>query len=103
MRYVARRRRDTRLAANDRQRPAGEHRSLVIPLTAIGGRAAIAQLPNGIEACVFDMDGVLTETATVHAAAWKQTFDDYLRGRADGAGEPFRPFDADLTGDPHPA
>ncbi len=41
------------------------------------------------------MDGVLTETATVHAAAWKETFDDYLHRRADRAGEPFHPFDAD--------
>ena len=52
------------------------------------------RLPDGIRACLFDMDGVLTKTATVHAAAWKQTFDDYLRRRAGRAGEPFRPFDA---------
>ncbi|GHC34645.1 HAD family hydrolase [Streptomyces cinnamoneus] len=48
-------------------------------------------LPDGIRACLFDMDGVLTQTATVHAAAWKETFDAFLR-RRDGAG--FRPFDA---------
>ncbi|WP_127357391.1 HAD family hydrolase [Actinacidiphila soli] len=48
-------------------------------------------LPDGIRACLFDLDGVLTKTAVVHAAAWKQTFDDFLR-RRDGAG--FRPFDA---------
>jgi beta-phosphoglucomutase family hydrolase len=52
-------------------------------------RPAIGRLPDGIEACLFDMDGVLTETAAVHAAAWKQTFDDFLRRR----GEPFEPFD----------
>jgi beta-phosphoglucomutase family hydrolase len=63
-------------------------------MAAMSLRAAIARLPPGIEACLFDMDGVLTETATVHAAAWKETFDDYLRRRADSAGEPFRPFDA---------
>ncbi|GAA0485290.1 beta-phosphoglucomutase family hydrolase [Streptomyces sp. NPDC046215] len=48
-------------------------------------------LPSDIRACLFDLDGVLTRTATVHAAAWKATFDDFLRAR-DGAG--FRPFDA---------
>jgi beta-phosphoglucomutase family hydrolase len=51
-------------------------------------------LPESIRACLFDMDGVLTETAPVHAAAWKQTFDDYLRGRAARTGEAFAPFDA---------
>jgi beta-phosphoglucomutase family hydrolase len=40
------------------------------------------------------MDGVLTETARVHAAAWKQMFDDYLRARAKREGSPFQPFDA---------
>jgi beta-phosphoglucomutase family hydrolase len=46
-------------------------------------------LPDGITACLFDMDGVLTETATVHARAWKQMFDEYLRSRE---GEGFKPF-----------
>ncbi|MGX5657585.1 HAD family hydrolase [Geodermatophilus nigrescens] len=36
-------------------------------------------LPDRIRACLFDMDGVLTRTATVHMAAWKRTFDEYLR------------------------
>ena len=36
-------------------------------------------LPDGITACLFDLDGVLTQTAKVHAQAWKQTFDEYLR------------------------
>ena len=47
-----------------------------------------------MSACLFDLDGVLTQTAKVHAAAWKQTFDDYLRRRADRLGEPFVAFDA---------
>jgi len=51
-------------------------------------------LPDGIRAGLFDLDGVLTRTATVHAAAWKEMFDDVLRGRADETGEPFVPFDA---------
>lgn len=49
-------------------------------------------LPDGIRACLFDLDGVLTKTAVVHAAAWKQMFDEYLRGRADRLHEAFAPF-----------
>jgi beta-phosphoglucomutase family hydrolase len=51
-------------------------------------------LPDDIRACLFDLDGVLTMTAKVHAAAWKEMFDEYLRRRAERTGEPFRPFDA---------
>lgn len=47
-------------------------------------------LPGTVRACLFDLDGVLTQTAAVHAAAWKEMFDAYLRAR-DGDG--FRPFD----------
>ncbi len=54
-------------------------------------------LPDRVTACLFDLDGVLTQTAKVHAAAWKQTFDDYLRRRASDRGEQFVPFD--LHGD----
>jgi beta-phosphoglucomutase family hydrolase len=50
-------------------------------------------LPDGIRGCLFDLDGVLTKTATVHAAAWKETFDAFLVGRAAATGEPFVPFD----------
>jgi beta-phosphoglucomutase family hydrolase len=50
-------------------------------------------LPDGSRACLFDLDGVLTDTASVHAAAWKQMFDDYLRARAERDGTPFHPFD----------
>ena len=42
-------------------------------------------MPDGVTACLFDLDGVLTQTAKVHAAAWKQMFDDYLRKRARSA------------------
>jgi beta-phosphoglucomutase family hydrolase len=51
-------------------------------------------LPPEIEACLFDLDGVLTQTAKVHAAAWKTTFDEFLRKRAQERGEQFREFDA---------
>ncbi|UNO42947.1 beta-phosphoglucomutase family hydrolase [Streptomyces sp. MST-110588] len=47
-------------------------------------------LPDTIRACLFDLDGVLTKTAVVHTAAWKEIFDAFLR-RRDGAG--FTPFD----------
>ncbi len=50
-------------------------------------------LPDAIRGCLFDMDGVLTQTATVHAAAWQEMFDDFLRKRAQATGEPFVPFD----------
>ena len=50
-------------------------------------------LPDGITACLFDLDGVLTQTAKVHAAAWKQMFDEYLRQRAEQRGEKFVEFD----------
>jgi beta-phosphoglucomutase family hydrolase len=50
-------------------------------------------LPDGTRACLFDLDGVLTDTASVHAAAWKQMFDDFLAARAAREGTAFVPFD----------
>ncbi|MGE5434022.1 MAG: HAD family hydrolase, partial [Candidatus Doudnabacteria bacterium] len=57
------------------------------------GHAQRLGLPSGIRACLFDLDGVLTQTAKVHAAAWKEMFDAYLRKRAERSGEAFVPFD----------
>jgi beta-phosphoglucomutase family hydrolase len=45
------------------------------------------------DAVLLDLDGVITDTANIHAACWKQTFDAYLQKRAAERGEPFRPFD----------
>ena len=45
------------------------------------------------DAVLLDLDGVITDTANMHAACWKQMFDAYLQERATEAGEPFRPFD----------
>jgi len=45
------------------------------------------------DAVLFDLDGVITNTATLHAACWKQMFDKYLRNHAEQSGEGFRPFD----------
>ena len=50
-------------------------------------------LPDGTHACLFDLDGVLTKTAVVHNAAWKEMFDAYLQERSRRTGEPFVPFD----------
>lgn len=50
-------------------------------------------LPDHVTTCLFDLDGVLTQTAKVHNAAWTQTFDEFLRARAARTGEPYRPFD----------
>jgi beta-phosphoglucomutase family hydrolase len=63
-----------------------------------GGRAGrygppVLGLPPAVTACLFDLDGVLTKTAKVHAAAWKEMFDEYLRRRAAQRGEEFVPFD----------
>lgn len=51
-------------------------------------------LPEAVHACLFDLDGVLTDTASVHKKAWKAMFDDYLRQRAERSGEQFVPFDS---------
>jgi beta-phosphoglucomutase family hydrolase len=51
-------------------------------------------LPDGVKACLFDMDGVVTQTAVVHAAAWKEMFDEFLRAHAKSTGTEFVPFDA---------
>jgi beta-phosphoglucomutase family hydrolase len=50
------------------------------------------KLPDGITALLFDLDGVLTQTAKVHAQAWKQAFDGFLRERAERLGDAFEPF-----------
>ena len=64
-----------------------------MPVDANGGRT------NGpvdrVDAVIFDVDGVVTRTASVHAAAWKAMFDSFLRGRAAAVGEPFVPFSDD--------
>jgi beta-phosphoglucomutase family hydrolase len=53
----------------------------------------VLKLPEGIRACLFDMDGVLTETAKVHAAAWKQMFDAYLADRGKRESTDYGTFD----------
>jgi alpha,alpha-trehalase len=48
---------------------------------------------NQLDAVLFDLDEVMTQTARVHAAAWKQLFDAYLQTRAERTGELFQPFE----------
>src|SRR5215510_14681164 len=45
------------------------------------------------DAVLFDLDGVITDTASIHASCWKHMFDEYLQKRATSRGEVFRPFD----------
>jgi beta-phosphoglucomutase family hydrolase len=50
------------------------------------------KLPDSISACLFDLDGVITQTAKLHSAAWKEMFDTFLRERSEQTGEPFQEF-----------
>jgi beta-phosphoglucomutase family hydrolase len=61
---------------------------------AAPGRTALG-LPTAVRACLFDLDGVLTRTASVHAAAWKEIFDEFLDGHARTTRTAFVPFDLD--------
>ena len=73
------------MSATAPHRPEGRQRSTV-------GCAPLG-LPVGVQACLFDLDGVLTDTARLHAAAWKEMFDEYLKARAKKEGQPFVAFD----------
>jgi beta-phosphoglucomutase family hydrolase len=76
--------RDGRLAGPltlRRANPAGTRRSNRSPSRIGRTVAAVLGLPDDIRACLFDLDGVLTQTAKVHQAAWKRTFDEFLRQR----------------------
>lgn len=63
--------------------------------TSAKARCPVLGLPEQITACLFDLDGVLTDTASVHKKAWKAMFDEYLKARAARTGEPFVAFDID--------
>jgi beta-phosphoglucomutase family hydrolase len=56
-------------------------------------------LPHAVTACLFDMDGVITQTAMVHDAAWKEMFDEFLRDWSASNGQEFVPFDPVLDYD----
>jgi beta-phosphoglucomutase family hydrolase len=65
------------------------------PCNGRSGVETMLGLPDDVRACLFDLDGVLTDTASVHRKAWKAMFDDFLRRRAQRTGKDFVPFDAD--------
>jgi beta-phosphoglucomutase family hydrolase len=76
-------------APNPSSRPSPDETEL---RALVDGRPLIpVRLVQGV---IFDMDGVVTDTARVHAGAWKQMFDEYLRQRADRTGESYIPFDS---------
>jgi beta-phosphoglucomutase-like phosphatase (HAD superfamily) len=52
-------------------------------------------LPDGVQACIFDLDGVLTDSGVLHAAAWAEVFDEFLQRRGDEHDWHFAPFDRD--------
>lgn len=62
---------------------------------------AAVGLTDGVLGCLFDLDGVITKTAAVHAAAWKEMFDAYLTARAQREGDEFVPFDEASDYDAH--
>lgn len=80
-------------AAAQRGRPPAK-----APSGPAAGRECVPCADAGVRAqdfaaAIFDLDGVVTRTARVHAASWQHLFDEYLRQRAAKTGEPFRPFD----------
>jgi beta-phosphoglucomutase family hydrolase len=58
-----------------------------------GNIPGMLKLPQGINTCLFDLDGVLTQTAKIHAQAWKEMFDGFLREWSEENGVPFEEFD----------
>jgi phosphoglycolate phosphatase-like HAD superfamily hydrolase len=60
--------------------------------SAMGEKSTHIITRDRYDAVLFDLDGVLTDTAKLHAECWKQMFDEYLQKRATQRGEAFRPF-----------
>jgi beta-phosphoglucomutase family hydrolase len=94
--------------ATRRSRPTKPHADLQLANTAIPSILATGDRPMSdndkeqiiaiakYDAVLFDLDGVITDTASVHAACWRQMFDDYLQKRAAQRGEVFHPFDPEV-------
>ena len=57
-------------------------------------------LPDGVSACLFDLDGVLTDTARLHAAAWEEMFDEFLRRHGAAPFDPHADYDEYVDGRP---
>ena len=79
-------------------RPPDLQRSMTTGPDRVPARACkdLSTVFGGIVAVIFDMDGVVTDTASVHAAAWKRLFDGYLGARSRRTGQRFQPFDPDV-------
>jgi len=71
--------------------PKAQGRDKQLSASRAGG-TSLAEIRE-LKAILFDLDGVLTDTAQVHARAWKRTFDEYLKERASRLGGIFRSFD----------
>jgi beta-phosphoglucomutase-like phosphatase (HAD superfamily) len=65
-------------------------------LSPVPLRTTMLGLPATARACLFDLEGVLTDSARLHAVAWGEVFDDFLLRLADKAGWQFIPFDRDV-------
>lgn len=65
------------------------------------GQSRYSISPHRFDAVLFDLDGVLTATAKVHAACWKKMFDDFMRRRAASNKQPFQPFDIETDYRPY--
>jgi HAD superfamily hydrolase (TIGR01509 family) len=76
-----------------------EHVRFRRPLSAPRATTRALALPTGIRACLFDLDGVLTGSAPVHAAAWRDTLDRLIRERVDDTSHRFHPGYFDLAKD----
>src|SRR6516162_9568236 len=93
MRHAQHQRRRARPCASTNR--AGDNVTSTLPPPMCCGRAFITLSPRDYDAVLFDLDGVLTKTAEVHAAAWKRLFDGFLAKRAAETGEAFVSFDTD--------
>src|SRR5207244_2346665 len=71
------------------------HRGIHAGVTGDGHSRSPLGLPTSIGACLFDLDGVFTDTAAVHLAAWRELFDEFLQQRAATDDLPFVPFTDD--------
>ena len=72
-----------------------DHAAVLPWLSQVPVSAAMLGLPPGTEGCVFDLDGVLTDSGRAHAAAWAEVFDDFLLRHTEATGWQFIPFDRD--------
>ncbi len=89
---------DAQILPDSSVRPLASFLLNLLGRMPVSASAATARgLFAGVRALLFDLDGVITRTATLHAASWKRLFDEYLAEHAKRTGQPFVAFD--LVGD----